>query len=48
MSYGAATATVPAGYAMTITGTLPLRVTCPGGTTSMTATLAGTVAVAAP
>ncbi|MBK9032364.1 MAG: hypothetical protein IPL61_13810 [Myxococcales bacterium] len=36
----------PAGYAMTINGQLPLRVTCPAGTTAMTATITGTVAVA--
>lgn len=36
----------PAGYALTINGSLPLRVTCPSGTTPMSATITGTVAVA--
>jgi hypothetical protein len=36
----------PAGYALSLTGTVPVRVTCPGGTTAMTATLGGAVAVA--
>ena len=36
----------PAGYALTLTGTLLVRVTCASGTTAMSATLGGAVAVA--
>lgn len=36
----------PAGYALALTGTVPVRVTCPAGTTAMTATLGGAAAVA--
>lgn len=39
----------PAGYALTLTGTVPVRVTCGGGgPTAMTATLGGAAAVAVP
>jgi hypothetical protein len=39
--------TDPAGYAITLAGSAPVSVTCPAGTTTMTATLAGTAAVVA-
>lgn len=35
----------PAGFALTVTGTVPVNVVCPDSTTPSTATLAGTVAV---
>lgn len=37
----------PAGYALVLDGTAPVTVTCPSGTSEMTATLAGTAAVVA-
>ncbi|MEZ4403455.1 MAG: hypothetical protein R3B06_25745 [Kofleriaceae bacterium] len=37
--------TDPAGYALTVSGTVPVMVTCPAGTTTATGTLAGTAAV---
>ena len=40
--------TDPAGFALTLTGTVPVQITCPSGTTAGTAQLAGTVAVTAP
>lgn len=39
--------TDPAGYALTLAGTTPVTVTCPAGTTTAIATLAGTTAVVA-
>lgn len=38
----------PAGFALTLSGTIPVEVICPDATTPTTATLAGTVAIAAP
>lgn len=37
-----------AGFALTLTGTVPVLITCPAGTTAGTANLTGTVAVTAP